>query len=61
MTKEIEKIFHNLPHDFYGHVEVHFKNSEPGFARIVQTIQIKRSNGTPQGENNESSCSNPRE
>ena len=60
MSKEIESIFANLPPNFFGSVEIHFKNGTPGFAKVTQSISLDHPNGKPQGDNDGHTCSNPR-
>jgi hypothetical protein len=58
MTKEIQEVFATLPPNFFGHVEVHFKNGVPGFAKVVATKHFANSKGENPGSYDTADASN---
>jgi hypothetical protein len=45
LTEEVQKVFADLPPTFYGHVEIHFKNGVPGFAKVIATHNFFETSG----------------
>ena len=55
LTSEVEAVFAALPPHFFGHVEIHFKNGIPGFAKVIATTMFNDPNGKHPGQPYETS------
>jgi hypothetical protein len=53
LTNEVQAVFANLPPNFFGHVEIHFKSGVLSFAKVITTTQFESIGKNPgQYENN---------
>jgi hypothetical protein len=55
LTNEVQAVFANLPPNFFGHIEFHFKNGVPGFAKVTATTMFSDPSGKNPGQTHENS------
>lgn len=51
MSADLQKVFEQLPENFFGTVEISFQNGRPHIARVTQTHQLFRASKLQSREN----------